>query len=103
MSLLGEEVVEEWLKWIEDKFDHRDKVKLRSNLCPGRWTKELVVGNVKHEEEVALLEQAGVTVHHLKDILTQIDKRGQAVKAAAGVDLCELMLLQGIRTEGGRR
>ncbi|HNT86977.1 MAG TPA: hypothetical protein PKL84_03845 [Candidatus Hydrogenedentes bacterium] len=80
-------------EWVEDKFDLPQKVELRNRLCLGEWTKELVVGSVKHEEEVTLLEKAGITIHRLKDVLSEMDKKPSIVKAAAGTDLYDLMRL----------
>lgn len=59
-------------EWIEAKFNHPRKVDLKSRLCSGSWTKELVVGTVKHPEELELLSQAGITIHSLKDILLEM-------------------------------
>jgi hypothetical protein len=81
-------------EWVEAKFNQPRKVELRQRLCPGDWTKELVVGSVKHEEELDLLRQAGLTVHRLKDILADMADRSTVVKAAAGTDLCNLMLIR---------
>lgn len=69
------ELVEQVQKWIEKKFDLPHKVELRKSLCPGKWTKELVVGNVRHEKEIDLLQRKGIVVHRLKDILSEMTKR----------------------------
>ena len=53
-----------------------------------------MVGTVKHEEEIALLKEAGVTIHRLKDVLSEMTEKPGVVKAAAGADLCDLMLLR---------
>jgi hypothetical protein len=53
-----------------------------------------VVGTVKHEEELDLLRQAGVIIHRLKDILSEMVETHTVVKAAAGADLFDLMLLR---------
>jgi len=81
-------------EWIEAKFDLPRKVEMRNALCPGSWTKELVVGTVKHEEELDLLRQARITIHRLKDILAEMNERRTVVEAAAGADLFDLMLLR---------
>ena len=81
-------------EWVEGKFNHPRKVKLRDSLCPGSWTKELVVGIVKHEEELDLLRQAGITIHRLKDVLSEMVEKRTVVKAAGGADLFDLMLLK---------
>jgi hypothetical protein len=80
--------------WIENKFNLARKVETRNSPCPGSWTKELVVGNVKHEEELDLLRQAGITLLRLKDVLSEMIEKRTVVKAAAGADLFDLMLLK---------
>ena len=81
-------------EWIEAKFNLPRKVQLRNSLCPGSWSRELVVGSIKHEEELDLLRQAGITIHRLKDVLSEMIEKRTAVKAAAGADLFDLMLLR---------
>jgi len=81
-------------EWIEAKFNQPRKDKLRQQLCHGCWTRELVVGVIKHEEELDLLKQGGIMIHHLKDILSEMSERPTLIKAAAGADLVDLMLLK---------
>lgn len=81
-------------EWVDAKFNQSRKVELKNRLCAGVWTKELVVGTVRHEEELDLLEKAGVTIHRLKEILTEMVEKKSIVKAAAGADLYDLMLLR---------
>lgn len=81
-------------EWIEAKFNQPRKVQLRSSLCPGSWSRELVVGSIKHEEELDLLRQSGITIHRLKDVLSEMIETRTTVKAAAGADLFDLMLLR---------
>lgn len=81
-------------EWVDAKFNQLRKVELRNRLCAGSWTRELVVGTVKYEVELDLLKQAGVTIHRLKDILSEMVEKQGIVKAAAGADLYDLMLLR---------
>ena len=81
-------------EWIDAEFNLPRKVEMKNSLCPGSWTKELVVGAVKHEEELDLLRQAGITIHRLKDVLSEMLDKQTGVKAAAGADLFDLMLLK---------
>lgn len=81
-------------EWVEAKFNAPRKAELRNSLCPGSWTRELVVGTVKHEQELDVLREAGVTIHRLTGILSEMVERRTAVKAAAGADLFDLMLLR---------
>jgi len=80
-------------EWIGGKFDHPRKVEIKNCLCPGAWTKELVVGIVRHEAELDLLRQAGITIHRLGDVLSEMVENRSVVKAAAGADLFDLLLL----------
>jgi len=81
-------------EWIESKFNLPRKVQLRNSLCPGSWSRELVVGSIKHEEELDLLRHAGIIIHRLKDVLSEMIEKRTAVRAAAGADLFDLMLLR---------
>jgi hypothetical protein len=81
-------------EWIEAKFNQPRKVELKRCLCSGSWTKELVVGKVKHEEEIDFLRQSGIAVHRLNEILSEMVERATLVKSAAGADLFDLMLLR---------
>ncbi|MFH1477200.1 MAG: hypothetical protein ABIH24_06900 [Verrucomicrobiota bacterium] len=82
-------------EWVDAKFNQQRKIDLRNRLCSGSWTKELVVGTVKYEEELARLKEAGVTIHRLKDILSEMVENPGIVKAAAaGADLYDLMRLK---------
>lgn len=80
-------------EWVDAKFNEPRKVELRNRLCSGSWT-EFVIGTVKHEEEIPLLKKAGVTIHRLKDVLSEMTKKPGVVKAAVGADLYDLMLLR---------
>ena len=67
---------------------------MRNSLCPGSWSKELVVGTIKHEDELNLLKEAGVIIHRLKDVLSEMVETPTVIKSAAGADLFDLMLLK---------
>ena len=81
-------------EWVEAKFNKPAKVQLRNSLCPGSWSRELVVGSVKHEKELDLLREAGITIYRLEDVLPAMTEKRRVVKAAAGADLFDLMLLR---------
>src|SRR5437867_3247160 len=71
-------------EWIEKKYDHPDKQRVRRHLAPGPWPRELVVHQVKYSRELELIEEAGVTVRRLTDILSQLKAGGLLVEGAAG-------------------
>ena len=81
-------------EWVEKKFNHPRKVKLRNELCPGNWTQELVVNVVKHEEEIGLFEDACVKIIRFPDIIREMQDSASVIKAAAGNDLLNLMMLE---------
>jgi hypothetical protein len=79
--------------WIEKKFNER-AMALKQSLCRGDWTKELVVGDIKHEAEIKALEKAGIYIHRLTSILVEMGTPPErtVVKTAAGADLFNLMM-----------
>ncbi len=83
-----------WLHNKHNKFDKPKMVDLRQRLCPGKWTKELVLGNVKHEQEINLFKKHGIGVHRLTDILLEMAKGNTVVQSATGADLFDLMRIQ---------
>ena len=52
-----------------------------------------MINKVKFPEELKIVEQLGIKVHYLKDIVKDMLKGGQLIKSASGVDLVNLMLL----------
>jgi hypothetical protein len=81
-------------EWVEAKFRSTRKAELRSSLCPDSLSRELVAGTVRHEEEVDLLQQAGVTIHRLKNILAEMADKRSPIRAASRADLFDLMRLR---------
>lgn len=81
-------------EWVDKKFNHSKKVKLRNVLCPGGvWSKELVVNVVKHDEEVGLFEDTGVKIIRFADIIKEMQNSKSVINAASGDDLLNLIML----------
>jgi hypothetical protein len=80
-------------EWVAAKFDKPRKVEARGALCRGSWSKELVVGRIKHENEIEILEKQGVKIHRLRDILIEMRKSTPTITAASGADLFNLLSL----------
>ena len=80
-------------EWIQKKFDHPDKRRLRQILGPGPWSRELVVHVVKHTRELELIEEAGITIRRLADIVVDLKKGGPVLNGAAGAHLVELVAM----------
>lgn len=80
-------------EWIRKKFDHPDKNRLRRKIAPGPWSRELVVHVVKHDRELELIQEAGIIVHRLTDIVADLKKGGLILDGAAGAHLVDLVAM----------
>ena len=80
-------------EWIKKKYDHPEKQRLRQTLAPGPWSRELVVHVVKHDRELELIREAGVTVHHLSAVVSELKKRHLRLAGAAGAHLVDLVAM----------
>jgi len=80
-------------EWIEKKFTKKKKQDIFKKLYPGKWTKELVINVVISDEEVELMKKRGVKIHHLKDIISDINKNVGILQSASGADLAELIIM----------
>ena len=79
-------------EWVARKFDHPKKVELRSRLAPGKWTREVVLHELHHEEEILpRLAERGVIVHRLRDVLADLRRGGGVITKAAGGDFVDLV------------
>ena len=79
-------------EWVEKKYLKANKLELMAQLAPGAWTKELVVHQVKLEDELGLICSHGVEIHRLATIVDDLGKQG-VVQSASGGDLLELVQL----------
>lgn len=80
-------------EWVHKKYDLPKKQQLRKALAPGPWSRELVVGAVRYEQELRLFEEAGITIHRLADVVAQLAAGGTIIPAASGASLFDLVLL----------
>jgi hypothetical protein len=78
-------------EWVHKKFDHPAKRALLKRLAPGPWSRELVLHQVKFEREVELVQEAGITVHRLSDLLRELSSGGLLLEGAAGTHLVDLV------------
>lgn len=86
-------------EWIEKKFDHPKKEKLRRLLAPGCWSRELVVNEVKHRREIELLVEAGITISYLAGIVGELKSGAFMLDGAAGTHLVDLVAMAAISTQ----
>lgn len=86
-----EELVEGVAEWVEGKFRSTKKRSLMATLWTGEWSAELVINNVKSEQEVDLIAEHGITVHRLPDIVRELQSNEFPIKSAAGADFIDLL------------
>lgn len=66
-------------------------------MCHRRWKFGLIVGNVRHEDEISLIQKVGISIVRIVDNLKKISSKrssrqaGYPVHAAARADLIDLM------------
>src|SRR5258708_37889487 len=70
-------------EWIAKKYDHPEKQRVRNRLEIGPWSRELVVHRIKFPEELAMIEQSGITVHRLADVLAALQTTQLLLAGAA--------------------
>jgi hypothetical protein len=80
-------------EWVEKKFLLAAKKQLRENLFRGNWKFELVVHQVKFQDELKSIEKHGILIHRLDDIIAELSSSKTIVPSASGSDLLELILL----------
>jgi len=80
-------------EWIEKKFGSKKKQKVLNDLCPNKWSRELVINNVKSHEEVSLIEKQGVKIHNLSDIVKDFKQTTEVIQSASSADLIDLIQL----------
>lgn len=78
--------------WVEKKYHKTNKMNLFEKLG-GNWSREFVIHEVKHQQEIDLIRGYGIKIIFLKDILSELKSTKTIIKSAAGGDLLELMYL----------
>ncbi|MBN2019010.1 MAG: hypothetical protein JW749_02160 [Sedimentisphaerales bacterium] len=61
--------------------------------------RELVVNEVRHPEELDMLQAASIKILRLKDIVNELTERKMLIQAATGNDLITLMQIGKEQTE----
>ena len=89
----GEELREGVREWIAKKFDLPAKARLRDQLAPGPWSRELVVHKVYQARELELIAEHGVVVLSLGRVVGELKAGSQALEGAAGAHLADLVAL----------
>ena len=80
-------------EWVDKKFNLKSKSQLRNQLCPEDWSFELVVHKIRHPEELDLLQESSIRLHHLRDIVNEMTNTNMMIGSASGASLVDLVLL----------
>lgn len=88
-----DELVEGVAEWVHKKFKEPRKVGLMQALWQSDWSSELVLNNVKSEEEVALIAGHGIKVIRLPEIIQDLGQ--EWAYAASGADFVDLIRMGG--------
>jgi len=88
-----QELVDGVKEWVFKKFKKDKKRELLKSLGMKDWTSELVLNNVKSQDEVELIKKEGIVIHQLKDILLDLNSQIYPVQSASGADFFDLVNL----------
>jgi hypothetical protein len=88
-----QELLEGVSEWVKTKFHRPDKKALRRALWPGKWQLELVIGNVKSEQEVSQIETHGIGIIRLATVIKELSSPNPVVPSASSADFVELLHL----------
>lgn len=91
-------------EWVETKFRRSDKIVLMKKLVwNAKWSSELVLNNVKSQDEVSLIRSYGINILWLKDIITALSKNMFLVSSAGGADFVDLIQCSVTYLKGSER
>ena len=91
---LEQEINDGIQEWIKKKYHLDAKEKIRQKLFKGKWNFELVIHQVKYPQELELLEEQGILIHKLDEIVASMsDGHKTIIPKASGSDLFELVML----------
>lgn len=88
-----QEIVDGVKEWVDKKFHKANKQALLISLGTGNWSQELVIHNVKSQDELELIRRHGIKILKLADIVKELRSAKTLIKSASGADLLELMHL----------
>jgi hypothetical protein len=80
-------------EWIEKKFLNSKKAKLRRQLLRGNWSFHFVIGEIRHEVELAAFESSNVHITRLSAVISDLRRGKFGVFTASGKDLCDLIAM----------
>lgn len=80
-------------EWVHKKFTKPKKSKVIGSLFPKKWSSELVVNNVKSEQELNFIEAEGIKLIRLPQVIKQLNENNFKIKSASGADFADLINL----------
>jgi Holliday junction resolvase-like predicted endonuclease len=80
-------------EWVHTKFKRVEKISLMQQLWRSNWSSELVLNVVKSDEEVALIQQHGVRIIWLKDVVSSLSSAKFPLQSASGSDFVDLICM----------
>jgi len=86
-----DELIQGVKEWVEKKFFKPKKAKLFGSLAPVKWSSELVLNNVKSENEVKLIAGHGIKILSLSEIVRELSEKDFVIKSASGADFVDLV------------
>lgn len=89
-----EELVEGVAEWVERKFRATKKRSVLEILWNGEWSSELVINNVKSEQEVELIAEHGITIYRLPEIIQELQDNDLPIKSVAGANFIDLLQME---------
>ena len=89
----SEEIEQGVKEWVDKKYNKANKQTLLASFGKEPWSRELVLHNVKSQDEVELIKGHGVKIIQLAEIVKELRTMKTSIKSAAGADLLELMHL----------
>jgi hypothetical protein len=79
-------------EWVQKKYQLEVKEKIRQKLYPGPWSFELFIHKVKFPQELVLLQEQGILIYRLDEIVADLSKGSNTmIPGASGSDLLELI------------
>jgi hypothetical protein len=93
-------------EWLDKKYWDPRKEELRKKLWDGIWHFGLIVGNVRHPEELEIMVASGIKIIKFANILKMIEPKSPTtgtdfiIGASAGADLVDLMFAHDQLDEG---
>ena len=96
-----EELVQGVAKWVDKKFRLKKKKDLMASLWNGKWSSELVVNKVKSKDELKLIEDHGIKILRLNEIISSLlADKSFVIRRACGGDIVDLIDM-GSQARGG--